>query len=93
MIEPAFIRELKRSLKPTGIVLIESFSYDKTVWPRRIGVEIDPDKLLAAFSEFEIVHFTQLRATPDWCSEPSPVVRLIARKIDGGVPSRVWSRS
>jgi 2-polyprenyl-3-methyl-5-hydroxy-6-metoxy-1,4-benzoquinol methylase len=79
--EPSFVRKLKRSLKPNGVALVESFAYDEMIWPRRVGVEIDPDKLLAAFNEFEILHFTQIVTIPDWRQELSPVVRLLARRI------------
>jgi len=49
--DPAYVARLERSLKPGGLVVVESFASDRTAAQRR-PVDIDPVDLRRAFSRF-----------------------------------------
>jgi hypothetical protein len=76
---PAFVAKLAKSLRPGGLVVIESFASDTTAQGRR-PVDIDPAELLAAFGTFRIRHFEDVVAMPEWTTSKTHLVRLVAEK-------------
>jgi SAM-dependent methyltransferase len=75
----AYVDRLRKSLKPAGIIVIESFGEDDTV-ANRPATAIDPDKLLAAFKDFRLLHYQDVVAKPDWFPKPRRVVRMVAER-------------
>jgi SAM-dependent methyltransferase len=70
---------LRNSLKPGGIVVIESFGEDEAV-ANRPATAIDPAQLLAAFKDFRLLHYQDVMAQPDWFPKPRRVVRMVAER-------------
>ena len=77
--EPAYVARLHRSLKPGGVVVVESFASDRGAAQRR-PVDIDPADLLRAFSAFRIVRFEDALGVSDWDPQRTRLVRLVAQK-------------
>jgi 2-polyprenyl-3-methyl-5-hydroxy-6-metoxy-1,4-benzoquinol methylase len=76
----AYVDRLQKSMKPGGIVVIEGFGEEETV-KNRPTTAIDPDRLLAAFRDFRLLHYQDVVATPDWGGpKPRRVVRMIAER-------------
>jgi SAM-dependent methyltransferase len=77
--DPAYAQRLLRSLRPGGLVVIESFASDKSQAGRR-PVDIDPGDLLKAFTGFRILRFEDTDGVSDWDPQTTTLVRLIAQK-------------
>lgn len=74
----AYVERLRKSMKPGGLIVIESFGPRPG---RTAQIEIDPDKLLPAFKDFRVLRFEDTMAIPDWGNrEKTRVVRLVAEK-------------
>jgi SAM-dependent methyltransferase len=76
---PGYVDRLSRSLRPGGLVVIESFASD-TQASRRRPVDIDPGLLLKAFAAFRIVRFEDTEGVTDWDPQSTTLVRLVAQK-------------
>jgi SAM-dependent methyltransferase len=74
-----YAERLHRSLRPGGLVVVESFASDASIQGRR-PVDIDPEALLRAFGKFRVTRFENVVTTPDWTKEESRVVRMVAEK-------------
>jgi SAM-dependent methyltransferase len=76
---PTYVKRLKDSLRPGGLIVIESFASDSGSFNRR-SVDIDPGQLRRAFDGFRILRFEDTVAKPDWAKENARLVRFIAEK-------------
>jgi SAM-dependent methyltransferase len=74
-----FVAKLAKSLRPHGLVVIESFASDASV-PSRRPVDLDPTGLLHAFSDFHVLHFEDVVAMPEWTRDKTRLARLVAQK-------------
>ena len=78
--DSGYVERLLQSLRPRGLVVIESFASDAGA-ARRKPVDIDPVDLLRAFQPgFRILHFEDVSAVPDWDATKTRVARLVAEK-------------
>lgn len=76
----AYVERLRKSMKPGGLIVIESFGEEEKT-PNRPNTAIDPGQLLAAFKEFRLLHFEDTIAVPDWGGRTKRrVVRMVAEK-------------
>ena len=76
----AYVERLRKSMKPGGFIVIESFGEDATA-PNRRPTAIDPAQLLAAFKDFRVVHYEDTVAMPDWGDRTKTrLVRMVAEK-------------
>jgi SAM-dependent methyltransferase len=75
----AYVDRLRKSLKPGGIIVIESFGEEDSV-VNRPATAIDPGKLLAAFKDFRLLHYQDIVTKPDWNPKPRRVVRMVAER-------------
>lgn len=80
--DPAYVASLQRSLRPGGLVVVESFASDRAAAQRR-PVDIDPAELLRAFSTFRILRFEDTEGVSDWDPQTTRLVRLVAQKQPG----------
>ena len=78
VVEPAYLERLKRALEPGGIIVVESFASARAA--ARRPVDIDPDDLRSAFSDFAVLRFEDTTGVPDWDQRPARVVRFVAEK-------------
>jgi SAM-dependent methyltransferase len=76
--EDAFAAMIGDALRPGGLVVIESFAFDDSR-PRR-PVDVEPDRLRAAYGGLREVHFEVDHAEADWTLEAQPVVRFAAER-------------
>ena len=78
---PAYVERLRNSMKPGGIIVIESYAGEATN-PDRQAVAIDPGQLLAAFiKNFRVLHFEDTVTMADWnVREKMRIVRMVAEK-------------
>ena len=72
-----YVQRLRGSLTPGGLIVVESFASDANT-PGRRPVDIDPTDLRRAFDSFRILYFEDTVAMPDWTSEKTRLVRLVA---------------
>ena len=78
--DPAFVHRLTQALRPGGLVVVESFASDSSAKHRK-PVDIDPPRMKAAFEPaFKIHRFEDQMDTPDWTTEKSRLVRMVAEK-------------
>ena len=77
--DATYVARLHRSLKPGGVVVVESFASDRGAAQRR-PVDIDPGELRRAFSAFRIVRFEDAQGVSDWDPQATRLVRLVAQK-------------
>lgn len=77
--DAAYVARLHRSLRPGGVVVVESFASDRSAAQRR-PVDIDPAELLRAFAAFRIVRFEDADGVSDWDPQRTRLVRLVAQK-------------
>lgn len=77
--DPAYVARVARSLRPGGLVVVESFASDRAGAQRR-PVDLDPAELLRAFSAYRILRFEDTQAVSDWDPQTTRLVRLIAQK-------------
>jgi 2-polyprenyl-3-methyl-5-hydroxy-6-metoxy-1,4-benzoquinol methylase len=77
----AYVERLSTSLKPRGIIVVESLAQEDAT-PNRTPVSIDPARLLAAFNtqQFRILRFEDTMAKSDWNAGQKRVVRMVAEK-------------
>lgn len=75
--EPAYVARLRAALRPGGLVVVESFASDADA-PVRRPVDIDPLGLRRAFEGFRIVRFEDAVGMPDWGTEETRLVRMVA---------------
>ena len=76
----AYVQRLHRSLRAGGLIVIESFGEEETV-KNRPSTAIDPERLLAAFKDFHLLHYQDVVALPDWRGpNPRRLVRMVAEK-------------
>jgi SAM-dependent methyltransferase len=74
----AYVERLRKSMKPGGLIVIESFG---PMPGRTAQIEIDPDKLLPAFKDFRVSRFEDTMAIPDWGTrEMTRVIRFVAER-------------
>ena len=74
-----FAQRLYQSLKPGGLVVVESFASPKEA-ARRRPVDIDPADLLRAFVGFRLLRFEDTDEISEWDPQRTPLVRMIAQK-------------
>ncbi len=77
--DPGYVARLHRSLKPGGLVVVESFASDRAAAQRR-PVDIDPADLRRAFSDFQMLRFDDGPAVSDWDPQTTRLVRMVAQK-------------
>ncbi len=75
--ESDFARRLVRSLRPDGVLVVESFASDRTASGRR-PVDIDPAELRTAFADLTVEHFEDVVGLTEWDPEPTRLVRFVA---------------
>ncbi|HEX7507272.1 MAG TPA: class I SAM-dependent methyltransferase, partial [Polyangia bacterium] len=75
----SYVEKLAKSLRPGGLIVVESFASDKTAKIRK-PVDIDPVELLAAFTGFRILHFEDVVAMPEWTDSKTRLARMVAGK-------------
>jgi 2-polyprenyl-3-methyl-5-hydroxy-6-metoxy-1,4-benzoquinol methylase len=77
----AYVERLRTSMKPGGIIVIESFG-EEAQTPNRPAAAIDPGQLLAAFiKNFRVVHFEDTVTMADWdVQKKTRLVRMVAEK-------------
>jgi SAM-dependent methyltransferase len=76
----AYVERLRRSMRPRGIIVIESFGVEESV-KNRPATAIDPGRLLAGFKDFRLLHYQDLVTRPDWGGKkPRRVVRMVAER-------------
>ena len=73
-----FAARLVESLRPGGLIVIESFATlpDRPIRP----VEIDSDRLRDAYSGLQVLRFEDTVDVGDWTDESAPIVRMAAIK-------------
>lgn len=78
--DPTFVARLERSLRPGGMIVIESFATaDKSMGAAPVAV--DPIELQAAYSTFDIVVSTTITAAADWTLTESIIAQFVAKKL------------
>jgi SAM-dependent methyltransferase len=77
----AYVQRLGTSLKPGGLIVVESLAQEETT-PNRPPVAIDPALLLAVFNtqQFRILHFEDMVAKSDWNAGQKRLVRMVAER-------------
>jgi SAM-dependent methyltransferase len=77
----AYVQRLGTSLKPGGLIVVESLAQEETT-PNRPPVAIDPPRLLAAFNtqQFRILRFEDMVTKSDWNAGQKRLVRMVAEK-------------
>jgi 2-polyprenyl-3-methyl-5-hydroxy-6-metoxy-1,4-benzoquinol methylase len=75
----AYVDRLRKSLKPRGIIVIESFG-EEAATPNQPATAIDPGRLLNSFHEFRVLRFEDTVALPDWGQTKRRLVRMVAEK-------------
>lgn len=76
---PMYVRRMVESLRPGGLIVIETFASETGTFNRR-STDVDPKMLLKAFDGFRIVQFEDTVAMPDWGDQQSRLARLVAEK-------------
>lgn len=74
-----YVARLHASLRPGGLIVIESFASDVKT-PGRRPVDIDPAELKQAFGGLIIHRFEDTVANADWGEQLVRLARLIAEK-------------
>jgi SAM-dependent methyltransferase len=78
--DAAYAARLHRSVRPGGLVVVESFASDRMSQGRR-PVDIDPADLRHAFDTFRIVRFEDVDGVSEWDPQPARLVRLVAQRM------------
>ena len=73
------LADVKKVLKPGGLLVIESFASDRSS-PQRRPVDIDPVRLKGSLSAFDVLRFDDGQAMSEWDPQPTRLCRVIARK-------------
>lgn len=77
--DQAYVDRIYRSVRPGGLVVVESFASD-TRSPGRRPVDLDPAALRRTFQQFRIIRLDDVIDTPDWMNERVRLVRMLAEK-------------
>lgn len=77
-----FVSKLKRSLRPGGLLLVETFSLHPPAGPHRMGFTVSPEDLLTAFGDLSILSFEETTDVADWSETQSLLVRFLAQRPD-----------
>jgi SAM-dependent methyltransferase len=78
--DPTYAERIRRSVKPGGLVVVESFASDVRS-PARRPVDIDPADLRHAFDAFRILRFEDVDGVSEWDPQPTRLVRLVAQRV------------
>jgi len=73
----AYVDRLRQSMRPGGIIVIESFGEEEEV-KSRPSTAIDPGRLLTAFKDFRLLHYQDVVAKADWGLDERRLVRMVA---------------
>ncbi len=75
-----FATRVKRSLKPGGLLVIETFASDRTAALRK-PVDLDPAELLHVYGDdLRIVRFEDVDGTSEWDPQVTRLVRMVGQK-------------
>jgi SAM-dependent methyltransferase len=74
-----YVERLRRSLRPHGLIVVESFGSAAGSAGRR-SVDVDPTQIRRAFHGFEFRKMEDLIDRPDWSDKPERVIRMIVEK-------------
>jgi hypothetical protein len=77
--DASYVERLRRSLRPHGLIVAESFSSAVSAAGRR-SVDMDLDMLRRAFRGFDFRKLEDLMDRPDWSDKPERVIRVIIEK-------------
>lgn len=84
--DPAFVRKIVNSLRPGGVIVLESrLLTDRHAEGRLsqlIGITL-PNELRTIFGNLTMVRYEEVDAAPDFGSGTAPLVRMIARCAKG----------
>jgi SAM-dependent methyltransferase len=75
----AYVDRLRQSMRPGGIIVIESFGEEEEV-AGRPATAIDLGRLLAAFKDFRLLHYQDVVASADWGLNERRLVRMVAER-------------
>jgi len=75
----AYVERLRQSMRPGGIIVIESFGEEEEV-KGRPSTAIDPGRLLMAFRDFRLLHYQDVVAKADWGLNDRRLVRMVAER-------------
>jgi SAM-dependent methyltransferase len=75
----SYVDRLRQSMRPGGIIVIESFGEEEEV-KGRPSTAIDPGRLLAAFKDFRLLHYQDVVAKADWGLDERRLVRMVAER-------------
>ncbi len=75
MSDAAFVRRVRESLKPEGIVLVEQFNSPSTG-----GAKGPANALLKSFEDLRILHYEDTAAMADWGGAQARIGRVAAQK-------------
>jgi 2-polyprenyl-3-methyl-5-hydroxy-6-metoxy-1,4-benzoquinol methylase len=76
----AYVERLSKSLRTGGLIIIETHAPDNRL-ASQLPTVADPDRLLAAFKDFRLLHFEDAAGKPDWMSETTDrIVRMVVEK-------------
>ncbi len=77
--DPAYAARIRNSLRPGGLIVIESFATDASE-EDRTPVDIDPADLRRAFAGLRVLHFEDTVAMSDWGTREVRLTRFVAEK-------------
>ena len=75
----AYVDRLRQSMRPGGIIVIESFGEEEEATGRP-STAIDPGRLLAAFKDFRLLNYQDVVAKADWGLDERRLVRMVAER-------------
>jgi SAM-dependent methyltransferase len=75
----AYVERLRQSMRPSSIIVIESFREEEEV-KSRPSTAIDPGRLLTAFRDFRLLHYQDVVAKADWGLDERRLVRMVAER-------------
>ena len=74
-----YVDRLRQSMRPGGIIVIESFGEEEAV-AGRPSTAIDPGRLLAAFRDFRLLRYEDVLGKADWGLDERRLVRMVAER-------------
>jgi SAM-dependent methyltransferase len=81
--EQAYVDHLYRSVRPGGLIVVETFASDAGSAGRR-PVDVDPALLRRTFRNFRMIQLDDVVDTPDWSDTKVRLVRMLAEKPSEG---------
>ena len=79
--DPALMIRLKESIRPAGLVVIETFlEWSPKSGEKRPDGLTGPGELARIFSEFEILHDRELEGVSEWFPRKTQLIQFCARK-------------